>query len=59
MGHWRLRNFEARVVKWSFFVGAEVIPYIGRKWGRKERKTVSQKPKSAWVNWVVCSLLEI
>lgn len=24
------------VVKWSFFVGVEVIPDIGRKWGRKE-----------------------
>ena len=35
-GHCRLRNFEARVVKWSFSVGVKVIPDIGRKWGRKE-----------------------
>lgn len=32
----QVKEFEAMVVKWSFFVGVEVIPDIGRKWGRKE-----------------------
>ena len=36
-------------------MGVEVIPDIGRKWGRKE--TVNQEFKSAWVSWLVCLLL--
>lgn len=34
--HWRVRNFEARAIKWSFSVDVEVIQDIGRKRGGKE-----------------------
>lgn len=43
--HGRLKNFEASVVKWSFFVSVEVIRILAGNGA--ERKTVSQEPKFA------------